>query len=78
MNMDVAKLKAVVFDCDGVMFDTALANRKFYDELLESFGKPVLDEEQFINVHMMTVTEAVKYLFPEKEDPWDNQISIRL
>ena len=66
--MDILKIKAVVFDCDGVMFDTALANRKYYDEVLTFFQKPVLDEEQFINVHMMTVKEAIEYLFPEIED----------
>jgi phosphoglycolate phosphatase len=66
--MDITKIKAVVFDCDGVMFDTAQANRRFYDEILDAFGKPPLNEEQFVNVHMMTVTEAIAYLFPEKED----------
>ena len=66
--MNIKKIKAVVIDCDGVMFDTALANRKFYDEILERFGKPALDDEQFVNVHMMTVTEAIGYLFPEKDD----------
>jgi len=66
--MDISKIKAVVFDCDGVLFDTALANRKFYDEVLAAFDKPKLSEVQFINVHMMTVTAAIKYLFPEKED----------
>jgi len=66
--MDISKIKAVVFDCDGVMFDTAVANRKFYDEVLEAFGKPALSEDQFINVHMMAVKEAIDYLFPEIED----------
>ncbi len=66
--MDISKIKAVVFDCDGVMFDTAVANRKFYDEVLEAFGKPTLSEDQFINVHMMAVKEAIDYLFPEIED----------
>lgn len=68
MMMDLAKLKAVVFDCDGVMFDTALSNRKFYDAILAAFGKPPLNDEQFINVHMMTVKAAIEYLFPEFED----------
>lgn len=67
--MDVSTLKAVVFDCDGVLFDTALSNRKFYDAILAAFGKPALTREQFINVHMMTVKAAVAYLFPELEDP---------
>lgn len=66
--MDISQIKAVVFDCDGVMFDTALANRKYYDEVLTTFNKPVLTEEQFINVHMMTVKDAIIYLFPEKDD----------
>ncbi len=66
--MDVSKIKAVVFDCDGVMFDTAAANRKYYDEVLQSFNKKSLSEEQFLNVHMMTVKEAIEYLFPEMED----------
>ncbi|MCD4720312.1 MAG: HAD family hydrolase [Desulfobacula sp.] len=66
--MDIKKIKAVVFDCDGVMFDTARANKKYYDEVLQAFGKPRLNEEQFINVHMMTIKAAIDYLFPEMED----------
>jgi HAD superfamily hydrolase (TIGR01509 family) len=66
--MDISTIKAVVFDCDGVMFDTALANRKFYDEVLAKFDKPPLTDVQFVNVHMMTVGEAIQYLFPEKEN----------
>ncbi|MCM2284958.1 MAG: HAD family hydrolase [Desulfobacula sp.] len=66
--MEILKIKAVIFDCDGVMFDTALANRKYYDEVLAAFNKPGLNEEQFINVHMMTVKEAIEYLFPEIRD----------
>ena len=66
--MDVLKIKAVVFDCDGVMFDTAFANRKYYDEVLQHFNKPQLTNEQFINIHMMTVEAAIDYLFPETDD----------
>ncbi len=66
--MDISSLKAVVFDCDGVLFDTAMANRKFYDAVLAAFDKPALDQAQFVNVHMMTVKGAVEFLFPEMED----------
>ncbi len=66
--MDIIKIKAVVFDCDGVMFDTAVANRKYYDEVLKCFDKPALNEEQFVNIHMMTVINAIDYLFPEMDD----------
>ncbi|MEH0018897.1 MAG: HAD-IA family hydrolase [Desulfobacter sp.] len=66
--MDISALKAVVFDCDGVMFDTALANRKFYDEILAAFDKPSMTQKQFHNVHMMTVKAAIEYLFPDVDD----------
>ncbi len=75
--MDILKIKAVVFDCDGVMFDTAVANRKYYDEVLQAFGKPKLNEEQFINVHMMTVKNAIDYLFPGKDDLSDVYDSLK-
>ena len=67
-SMDTAGIKAVVFDCDGVMFDTAQANRKFYNDILARFNKGPLDDEQFKNIHMMTVKAAVEYLFPEMDD----------
>jgi len=67
-KMDTAGIKAVVFDCDGVMFDTAQANRQFYNEILAGFNKPPLDDEQFNNIHMMTVNTAVEYLFPEMDE----------
>jgi HAD superfamily hydrolase (TIGR01549 family) len=66
--MDVSKIKAVIFDCDGVMFDTAVANRKYYDEVLQGFNKPPLTNEQFTNVHMMTVHSAIEYLFSDMDD----------
>jgi len=66
--MNISKIKAVVFDCDGVLFDTALANRKFYDEVMAHFDKPALTDEQFTQVHMMTVSNAVAYLFADITD----------
>jgi HAD superfamily hydrolase (TIGR01509 family) len=66
--MHLPQIKAVVFDCDGVMFDTALANRKFYDQVLAHFNKPPLMDAQFVQVHMMTVADAVSYLFPDVTD----------
>ena len=59
------QIRAVAFDCDGVMFDTAEANRKYYNTVLSHFEKPPLTQEQFLKVHMYTVAEALAYLFPE-------------
>lgn len=37
------KIKAVIYDCDGVLFDSFEANYAFYHLVLERFGKPALD-----------------------------------
>jgi phosphoglycolate phosphatase len=77
-----ARPRLVIFDCDGVLFDSREANRAFYNQLLSGLGKPLLTEEGLNYVHMHTVFEAVDYLFPEvrerlaahayrkKIDPW--------
>ena len=59
----MAEIKAVVFDCDGVMFDTRNANKAYYNELLAHFGKPALSPEQFAYIHMHTVDQSIAYLF---------------
>lgn len=56
-------VKVVIFDCDGVMFDTAAANRAFYNQILRDFNQPELTSEQFAYIHMHTVDEAISYLF---------------
>ena len=64
--MKINNVKAVIFDCDGVMFDTAQANRIYYSRILQHFGRPAVTDEQFAFVHMHTVTESIAYLFPDK------------
>ena len=59
-------VKVVTFDCDGVMFDTAQANRVYYSRILQHFGSPALTDEQFTFVHMHTVAESMAYLFPDE------------
>jgi HAD superfamily hydrolase (TIGR01549 family) len=59
-------IKLVAFDCDGVMFDTEQANRFYYSDMLQHFGRPSLTEEQFGFVHMHTVHESMAYLFPDE------------
>jgi phosphoglycolate phosphatase len=56
-------LKLVIFDCDGVMFDSKDANRKYYNDLLEKFGYPLMDEEEEDYVHSHNVLDSVSYIF---------------
>jgi HAD superfamily hydrolase (TIGR01509 family) len=54
---------AVVFDCDGVMFESRQANINFYNHLLAHFRLPLLREEQVAYIHMATADESIRYVF---------------
>jgi phosphoglycolate phosphatase len=60
--------RLVIFDCDGVLFESREANRAFYNRLLTRFGNPPLSEKALDYVHMHTVYEAVDFLFPAEEE----------
>ena len=57
----------VAFDCDGVLFDTEQANRIYYSNILQHFGRPAVTDEQFAFVHMHTIFESLAYLFPDEK-----------
>jgi len=57
--------KVVAFDCDGVLFDTKMANKAYYNRILTHFNRPELTVEQFSYVHMHTVDAAIAFLFKE-------------
>lgn len=57
----------VVFDCDGVLFDTEAANRAYYNQILNHFGKPAMTAEQFAYAHQHTLQEALAHLFGDAE-----------
>ena len=54
--------KVIAFDCDGVMFDTADANRAYYNTLLERLGLPAMTDDQFSYAQAHTVDETIAFL----------------
>ncbi len=56
-------ISAVIFDCDGVMFDSRQANINFYNHLLERYGLPLMNEDKVAYVHMNTADKSVRYIF---------------
>ncbi|MEK6197609.1 MAG: HAD hydrolase-like protein [Desulfobacterales bacterium] len=59
----MVQLKLVVFDCDGVMFDSKDSNRKYYNHLLEKFGHPLMNEQEEDYVHSHNVIDSVNHIF---------------
>jgi HAD superfamily hydrolase (TIGR01509 family) len=57
------KLKGVIYDCDGVLFDSFEANTRLYNDLCAKLGREPLREEEMTFVHSHTVYEAIPFLF---------------
>ena len=55
-------IKAVIFDCDGVILDSRAANAHLYNQFLSHFNKGQLTEEQLDYVHSHTLQESLEYL----------------
>jgi HAD superfamily hydrolase (TIGR01509 family) len=61
--------KAVIYDCDGVMFDSFEANFAFYERILAHFGKPPLDRqdtETMRVLHTYANADVMAYLFADE------------
>jgi len=56
-------LKLIVFDCDGVMFDSKQANIKYYNHLLSHFSQTPMTEEEERFIHMGSVADSIAHIF---------------
>lgn len=58
---------AVIFDCDGVMFDSRQANINFYNHILAHFGLSPMREAQVNYVHMHTAEDSIRHIFQDTD-----------
>lgn len=62
------KIRCVIYDCDGVLFDSLEANTKLYNDLCAMVGRDPLREEEIQYVHTRTVFEAIHFIFWKEND----------
>jgi len=66
-NLDVAYpqgIAGVIFDCDGVMFDTRHCNVEYYNRILGRMGLPPMTTAQEDYVHVATVGASLEHIIP--------------
>lgn len=59
-------VRVVIFDCDGVMFDSKDANTAYYNAILKHVDMPPLTNGQLAYAHMHSVDAVLSYLFKDK------------
>jgi phosphoglycolate phosphatase len=63
MRNPMKRISTVIFDCDGVMFDSLQANIHYYNSVLAHFEFPPMTEDQVNFIHMNTAEESIGHLF---------------
>jgi phosphoglycolate phosphatase len=60
--------RCVIYDCDGVLFDSIEANRTLYDHIALSNGRGPLTEEELRYCHINTVKDSIHRLFADNPE----------
>ena len=61
------KIRCVIYDCDGVLFDSLEANGRLYNDLCALVGRGPLEEGEVKYVHTHTVYEAIHFIFGNED-----------
>ena len=67
-------LKLIIFDCDGVMFDSREANRSYYNHILAAFDCPPMNEEELGYVHIHNVFDSIAHIFDNNRQVNINEV----
>jgi phosphoglycolate phosphatase len=62
------KIRCVIYDCDGVLFDSLEANTRLYNDLCAMVGRGPLRKEEMQYVHTHTVFEAIHFIFGKENN----------
>jgi HAD superfamily hydrolase (TIGR01509 family) len=74
VNQPKSRYKVVIYDCDGVMFDSLESNYVFYNRVMAHLGRPPLDrsdEEARTVLHTYSFSDVMEYFFnndPARDD----------
>ncbi len=74
--IDLKRLKIVIFDCDGVLFNSLRANSEFYNEIARRAGRQVLNAKELEYCHMHTAEESINFIFRHNDHLLENAFNI--
>jgi phosphoglycolate phosphatase len=57
------KTDCVIYDCDGVMFDSLDQNKRLYNHIALSIGRVPLTDVEALFCHTHTLNESIKHIF---------------
>ncbi|GAB7080351.1 HAD family hydrolase [Megalodesulfovibrio paquesii] len=68
-------VKGIIFDCDGVLFDTRESNAQYYNAIRARLGLGPMSEAQEAYCHWHTVLDCIAHVTPS--DRWPEALQAR-
>lgn len=65
-RFDLTRIRGLVFDCDGVLFDSRDVNRHYYNHILLALGLESMSAEDEEYVFMHTVDASLERIIPAR------------
>jgi HAD superfamily hydrolase (TIGR01509 family) len=65
----------VIFDLDGVIFDSGESNVAFYDHILTALGRPAVSRQSFAIIHSEPLDRSLRYLLDNDEDEYQRAMA---
>jgi phosphoglycolate phosphatase len=69
-------IRCIIYDCDGVLFDSLEANGRLYNDLCAAIGRSPVKAEEMKYIHSHTVFESIHYLFPESREAEERALEV--
>ena len=54
-------IKGIIFDVDGVLINSLVANHRFFSDLLKKFGHVFMKSEEYINVFHLPMKDVIRH-----------------
>ncbi len=67
MEMKKRKTECVIYDCDGVLFDSLDQNKRLYNHIAVSMGRMPLTDSEALFCHAHTLNESIRHIFSNDE-----------
>ncbi len=61
------KTDCVIYDCDGVLFDSLDQNKRLYNHIALSIGRAPLTDAEALFCHAHTLNESIHHIFSDDE-----------
>ncbi len=68
-------INCVIYDCDGVLFDSLDQNKRLYNHIAVSLGRAPVSDEEALYCHTHTLQESIRYIFQNDEKKYAEAMS---